>query len=62
MLSNLIGNALQHGAAGRAGRRCGIDGTAPALVVIAVQNAGEIAPEALPHLFEAFARGPGRVA
>ena len=26
----------------------------------AVENAGEIAPAALPNLFEAFVRGPGR--
>ncbi len=37
-----------------------LDGTAPAVVVIAVENAGEIALEVLPHLFEAFSRGPGR--
>jgi signal transduction histidine kinase len=59
VLSNLIGNALQHGAAGEP-VVVRLDGTAPASVGIGVQNAGEIAPEALPHLFEAFARGPGR--
>ena len=59
VLSNLIGNALQHGVAGEP-VAMRLDGTAPTLVVIEVENAGEIAPEALPRLFEAFARGPGR--
>ena len=60
VVSNLLGNALQHGQAGQH-VVVRLDGTAPATVVlIDVENAGEIAPDALPHLFEAFARGPGR--
>jgi signal transduction histidine kinase len=59
VLSNLVGNALQHGLPGEP-VSVRLDGTAPALVVIEVQNAGEIAADALPRLFEAFARGPGR--
>ena len=59
VVSNLLGNALQHGVAGEPVSVV-LDGTAPSMVVIEVENAGEIAPDALPHLFEAFARGPGR--
>ena len=59
MLSNLIGNALQHGAPG-VPVIVRLDGTAPATIAVAVENTGEIEPEALPHLFEAFVRGPGR--
>jgi signal transduction histidine kinase len=59
VLSNLIGNALQHGAIGLP-VIVRLDGAAPSTVRVAVENAGEIAPDALPHLFDAFARGPGR--
>jgi signal transduction histidine kinase len=59
VLSNLIGNALQHGAPG-VPVIVRLDGSRAATVAIAVENSGEIAPEALPHLFEAFVRGPGR--
>jgi signal transduction histidine kinase len=59
VVSNLVGNALQHGVAGQP-VSLRLDGTAPASVVITVENAGEVSPEALPRLFEAFARGPGR--
>ena len=59
VLSNLIGNALQHGTAGEP-VVVRLDGTVPAVVVIGVENAGQIALETLPHLFEAFSRGPGR--
>jgi len=57
--SNLIGNALQHGQPGR-DVVVRLDGTAPSTVVVAVENAGEIAADALPHLFDAFVRGPAR--
>ena len=59
VLSNLIGNALQHGAPG-VPVIVRLDGTAPATIAVAVENTGEIEPEALPHLFESFVRGPGR--
>jgi two-component system, sensor histidine kinase and response regulator len=59
VVSNLIGNALQHGQAG-GDVVVRIDGTVPSTVTIAVENAGEIATDALPHLFEAFVRGPAR--
>jgi two-component system, sensor histidine kinase and response regulator len=59
VVSNLLGNALQHGEAGR-DVIVRLDGTAPSTIGVAVENAGEIAPDALPHLFEAFARGPVR--
>ena len=59
VLSNLIGNALQHGAPG-VPVIVRLDGTAAATVAVAVENSGEIDAEALPHLFEAFVRGPGR--
>lgn len=59
VVSNLVGNALQHGVAGQP-VSLRLDGTAPAIVVLTVENAGEVAAEALPRLFEAFARGPGR--
>ena len=59
VVSNLLGNALQHGQAGQ-DVVVRLDGTSPSTVVLAVENAGEIAPDALPHLFEAFVRGPGR--
>jgi signal transduction histidine kinase len=59
VVSNLLGNALQHGQPGRE-VLVRLDGTAPSTVVIAVENAGEIAADALPHLFEAFVRGPDR--
>jgi signal transduction histidine kinase len=59
VVSNLLGNALQHGVAGQP-VRLRLDGTAPATVEITVENAGEIAAETLPHLFDAFSRGPGR--
>jgi two-component system sensor histidine kinase/response regulator len=58
VVSNLVGNALQHGKPGEP-VYVQMDGGAPDAVVLAVRNAGEIAPEALPHLFEAFA-GPTR--
>jgi two-component system sensor histidine kinase/response regulator len=59
VVSNLVGNALQHGVAGQP-VSLRLDGTASASVVITVENAGEVSSEALPRLFEAFARGPGR--
>lgn len=54
--SNLIGNALQHGTAG-APVLVRLDGTACETVVLAVENAGSIAPEVLAHVFDPFRGG-----
>jgi len=54
--SNLIGNALQHGASPEPVRVC-LDGTHPELVVLSVINTGIIAPEVLPHVFDPFRGG-----
>jgi signal transduction histidine kinase len=56
VLSNLIGNALEHGAsdtpiAVRA------DGSSPREVVLTVNNTGQIPEQDLPHLFEPFRSG-----
>jgi len=59
VVSNLLGNALQHGTPGEP-IRVRLDGCAPETVLLAVENAGEIAPDALPHLFEAFKGGTAR--
>jgi signal transduction histidine kinase len=56
VLSNLIGNAVQHGDAA-AGIRVHVDGTAPDAVRIDVHNAGVIPTEVLPHLFEPLTGG-----
>ncbi len=48
LLSNLVGNALQHGA--DAPVRVTVDGTAPDRVVVSVTNRGRISPQALPML------------
>jgi signal transduction histidine kinase len=53
VLSNVMGNAVQHGAPGSTVEvRC--DGTDPASLVLMVHNAGVVAPEVLPVLFEPF--------
>lgn len=54
IVSNLVGNALQHGAAASA--RVELIGEAAA-VRLAVQNRGHIDAALLPHLFEPFWRG-----
>ncbi len=54
--SNLIGNSLQHGHAGEA-VRVRLDGTAAGAVVLSVDNAGTIAPDVLPHVFDPFRGG-----
>lgn len=53
--SNLIGNALQHGERG-SDVRVTFDGTGPA-VSLEVWNAGAIAEDVRPHLFEPFRHG-----
>jgi signal transduction histidine kinase len=62
VVSNLLGNALQHGVAGEP-VRVRLDGTRADSVMVAVSNAGEIAPDVLPRLFDPFRRsvpGSGR--
>jgi CheY-like chemotaxis protein len=54
VLSNLLGNALQHGEPGRPVEIMA-DGTRPDWVSVTVSNAGRIPPEALPHVFDPFA-------
>ena len=54
VLSNLLGNALQHGESGRPVEVMA-DGTRPDWVSITVSNSGRIPPEALPHVFDPFA-------
>jgi two-component system sensor histidine kinase/response regulator len=56
VVANLVGNAVMHGAAGTP-VDVHLDGTAADCVLLTVRNTGEIAPDALPHLFEAFAAG-----
>jgi signal transduction histidine kinase len=53
VLSNLVGNALHHGAEGSPVLiRC--DGTDPAHIELSVHNDGGVLPEVLPILFEPF--------
>jgi signal transduction histidine kinase len=53
VFSNLIGNAIHHGASGcRVDIRA--DGTASSDVVVLVHNAGVVAAEVMPVLFEPF--------
>lgn len=55
--SNLIGNALQHGDSGEP-IYVRLDGTDPERLLLSVANAGGIAPDVLPHLFDPFRAGP----
>ena len=55
--SNLIGNAVQHGDRDD-GVQVRLDGTQADTVVLSVVNAGSIAPDVLPHIFDPFRRGP----
>jgi signal transduction histidine kinase len=59
VISNLLTNALRHGA-----RDCPVslelDGTRAREVTLEVENRGEISPDALPTLFEPFRRGATR--
>jgi signal transduction histidine kinase len=54
--SNLIGNALKHGAADGP-VQVSLDATGIDVVVFAVANQGGIPPEVLPHVFDPFRRG-----
>jgi signal transduction histidine kinase len=56
IVQNLIANAQHHGVGGRIAVR--LDGTDPAVVVLAVSNPGEIPHDVRPHVFEPFRRGP----
>ena len=58
VVSNLLGNALQHGEADD-GVNVVVDGTHAESVVITVENGGTIPPELLPQLFDPF-RGAQR--
>jgi two-component system, sensor histidine kinase and response regulator len=60
VVSNLLGNALQHGDEDGA-VRVETDGRRPECVVISVENSGTIPPELLPQLFDPF-RGTQRQA
>jgi signal transduction histidine kinase len=57
VVSNLVGNAVQHGTAGSP-ISVRLDGTAPAMVRLNVENLGVIPLEAIPTLFEPFKRTP----
>lgn len=54
--SNLIGNAVQHGAAGQP-IDIHFDGTQPAAVSLIISNTGSIPETALPHIFDPFRGG-----
>jgi len=61
VLSNLIGNAVQHGAGGKPpGVRVVVDGTEPESVRVRVHNVGTIAADLLPKLFEPLNGGERR--
>jgi PAS domain S-box-containing protein len=51
-LSNLVGNAVQHGAGGEV--RVEVDGTKPEAVTFRIHNRGAIPPALIPTLFDPF--------
>jgi signal transduction histidine kinase len=55
LLGNLLANALTHGR--DAGVTIHLDGTALEAVTLAVSNAGTIAPDVLPYVFNPFSSG-----
>lgn len=55
VMSNLVGNAVQHGAPGGA-VEIELDGSDPILVRLRVHNAGSIPEDVVPTLFEGFKR------
>lgn len=59
VVSNLIGNALQHGDR-TAPVEVSLDGTRAEAVCVVVANRGRIPPELLPHIFEPFRGGAQR--
>ncbi len=56
LASNLIGNAIHYGDE-REPIEVTLDGTASDTVSMTVVNAGAIAPDLLPHIFDPFYRG-----
>ena len=56
VISNLVANALLHGRSDEP-VELALDGTAPDSVAIRVRNAGRIAAEVLPHVFDPFRGG-----
>lgn len=60
VVSNLVGNALQHGGAGPV--RVEVDGGDPRTVELRVRNAGAIPRELLPSIFDPFRSGERRTA
>ncbi|MEI2418226.1 hybrid sensor histidine kinase/response regulator [Orrella sp. JC864] len=56
VISNLVGNALQHGEPGHPVQLC-VDGGRPERITIIVQNQGVIPESHMPHLFEPFRAG-----
>jgi PAS domain S-box-containing protein len=59
VFSNLVANAVQHGATGEVAR-VRVDGTGRAEVRVSVHNAGAIPAELVPRLFEPMAAGERR--
>jgi PAS domain S-box-containing protein len=59
LLSNLLGNAVQHGAS-EAAIEVHLSGTSPDHVVLSVRNGGTIPEHVRPHLFDPFRRRHGR--
>src|SRR5690606_17964848 len=55
VVSNLVGNSVQHGTAGSA-ISVKLDGTQPELVRLSVSNLGAISGDAMPTLFDPFKR------
>jgi len=58
VLSNLLGNAMHHGAPDQP-VLLRLDGSAPDVVALSVTNGGTIPPDLIPHLFDPF-RGRSR--
>ena len=58
VVSNLVGNAARHGAAGPV--ETTLDGREPEEVTLAVYNRGAIPPALMPHIFEPFSQGERR--
>lgn len=59
VLSNLVGNALRHGAPSEP-VRVWLDGSAPHSVQVTVENGGEIPADVRSSVFDPFKRGPQR--
>jgi signal transduction histidine kinase len=59
VVSNLVGNALQHGRP-EGGLRLSIDGSSSSRVILQVHNAGMIDSALVPHIFDAFREGANR--